>query len=355
MNSSISNIVGESNNNNKRQKTSGTTTSATTMTTMTTYIPLKLSMSFLHPRDLLNCIQTCKQWKKEIDTDGVWADVSKSLSSTNAVESIRSISRINSNNNDGDNDDDNDDGQSPVFNFRTIALALAREYVNDDSNNAKEPDYPKPSLKLKNVIVVIEFRNKDTKQHIGAWSSDLTDFQERDDYGQRKIEYSSSNDIKTDRFLTVDSQETVVIRNGFIVDIGEYEEGALERLEMRSRFIRGDTGQCFCINNYIRSDHYNTTDGGSFDIYRLKPTGLNKFASVARELFFFNDYNSVEFEVSNVRMVSAAANNEYKIDAFQFIMRVAIGKETNEEVFLHNRDFKNLDHALLFLEALDWK
>lgn len=309
-------------------------------------LPLKLSMSFLHPRDILNCIQTCKELKTEIDTDVVWEAVAITLSPI-AVESISRSKNINI------NVADEEDYSDFSLNHRTIALALARTFVDDPDKLTD--DYPKPTLRLKDVMVVIEFRNRDTKNYVGAWSSDLTDLS---DYSKdREIQYRSINGNKTkkDRFLTVGDQ-----------------------LEISSRLIRRDTGQCYCISNFTRvtgeSSLYFGRDESGFCSEAIKPTKLNASASIARDLFFLNGYISAQFQVYvTMKKVASGPNGAYKIDAFDFRLGVASHYEFMEEALIYNNDyyrgdvdpndwnvhyrnkFENSDHVLLFLEALNWK
>ena len=46
-------------------------------------IPLTLSISsYLMPRDVLNCIQTCKLWNDKFNKSAVWCEVAKAVSFT---------------------------------------------------------------------------------------------------------------------------------------------------------------------------------------------------------------------------------------------------------------------------------
>jgi len=90
----------------------------------------KLLLQWLSPQDILFCLQTCKQWRNEIDDD-VWIAVAKNISPL-AVSVIENTK------------------MGRMLDYRSIALTLIRKRVL-----VPDPDLtiPEPKLRLQENLV----------------------------------------------------------------------------------------------------------------------------------------------------------------------------------------------------------
>lgn len=184
MNNNNNSKSSSSKNINKRQKILDVNNDDNNIVLMVSGLPLMRMVSYLEPRDALNCIQTCKKWKNDIDKDGVWCEVAKVVS-PNAVAAI--IQQENNNN------------TAPDVNYRNMAIALSRKV-----SEHKLVEFPESSLKLKDILVVIEIRDKgNNNKHLGAFCSDLTDFTESEPGSKKYLSFDPSNDSKKDPFWSV--------------------------------------------------------------------------------------------------------------------------------------------------------
>jgi len=333
MNNNNSSKSSSSKNNNKRQKNLlDVNNDCNNVVLMVSGLPLTRMVSYLEPRDVLNCIQTCKKWNNDIDKDGVWCEVAK-VFSPNAVAAI--IQQENNNN------------TAPDVNYRNMAIALSRKV-----SEHKLVEFPESRLLLKDILVVIEIRDRGNKNmHLGAFCSDLTDFTESEPGSKKHLTFDPSNDSKKDPFSSVILPRSY--SNDSDVDDDDYDYGcvaAIKRLEMTSRLIRRDTGRSFCINDYDTIDDFGNDGSEAYFTTNpdLKPTAQNRAGSIAREVCFQHKYNYVSFDL-NFSM-DKISGFEYKIKSFEFQLRVSRCDDCYAD-----DTFESMHHFLLFLEGLDWK
>ena len=165
-------------------------------------LPLTKVMSYLEPCDILNCIQTCKKWKIDMNKDEIWHEVlvaNSSFSSRNgALDAIiNSNTTTNNNNTQEENENNNDDATTTIttaaaaksnsisnsntsnssinskLNYRNMAIAMYRK-MNDYEEGIPQT-FPKSKLNLEDVFVVIEIRDRWFVKQLGSFCSDLTE------------------------------------------------------------------------------------------------------------------------------------------------------------------------------------
>ena len=281
-------------------------------------LPLRLTiMHYLQPRDILNCIQTCKQWRNEIDNEIMWEELAKILSpnTVSVLEKLDYSSTLYP-----------PQRQQPKLKYRSIALALANKEPRDDYD-------PPPKLQLKDIVIVVEFRNERTKKSMGAWCSDLSKLHTRiSEPRQRwgcfqRINYSSSNN--EDLFSSI-----VLSPNEIHDDVDDVNfecfalYAASERVEMSARLIRRDqemNGKSVCLNDFgsvVLEDNNFGLEDDTFRFYTgdMSPTKLNSSGRIARDLCLYSGYNSVWFELTvTIKLVS---DLEFKISSFDLELYV---------------------------------
>ena len=117
---------------------------------------IKLVAQFLHPSDILKCIQTCQQWKKEINEE-VWIAVAKNISPSSVAAM-----------------EPNGTGTALRLDYKTMALALATPPPTEA--NSRMALIERSTLRLEDFVLVVEIRHVKTKKNIGAWSVNLNEF-----------------------------------------------------------------------------------------------------------------------------------------------------------------------------------
>ncbi|OEU10437.1 hypothetical protein FRACYDRAFT_247539 [Fragilariopsis cylindrus CCMP1102] len=270
-------------------------------------LPLTKLMSYLEPCDILNCIQTCKKWKIDMNKDEIWHEVlvaNNSFSSRNgALDAIinSNTTTTNDNNNTQEENENNTDDATMItaaaaaaaksnsksnsntsnsninskFNYRNMAIAMYRK-MNDYEEGIPQT-FPKSKLNLKDVFVVIEIRDRwlvipdnddlminnyipscdyscKSKQ-LGSFCSDLTELTENKPGHSKYISYDSAinnnnrNNCFSDTFLQTKIDD---------------DDMPFENLEMSSRLIRHDTGKCIVLNDYECVRNYKKGSGLGF-------------------------------------------------------------------------------------------
>lgn len=106
---------------------------------------LKLIVQCLQPSDILHCIQTCREWKNEIDEE-VWAAVAKNTHPA-AVAAI--------------------EASNAELDYRSMALGLSQPFCIIEQHGPADQEYPRPQLLLEDILVVIEIRETPTKKVLG--------------------------------------------------------------------------------------------------------------------------------------------------------------------------------------------
>jgi len=377
-NRSSSNSSGSSRNNNKRKTillddVNNDYDNNNKVLMVSGGLPWVAMASYLEPRDILNCIQTCQKWKNDIDKDGVWCEVAM-IVSPNAVAAI--IQQEN-------NIIANTDPTTPELKYRNMAIGLSRKF--DDNCNL---EFPEPKLQLQDILVVIEFRDKgNNNKHLGAFCSEFSENvsfdPSNDDENSKKDSFSSiilSSELvkqwgKDRREWMAKRREWFAERHALFAEAGIDEDNyddfnvilppdidkyhgdndpptnwACNRLEMTSRLIRRDTGRCICINDYrsILDDineegraYFETSDSG------LKPKSKTLSGTIARELCYEHNYNYMYFSLDF--LMEPISTFEYKIKSFEFQLLVNTGDDDCAS------GFECTNHFLLYLEGLDWK
>ncbi|MGK3741626.1 MAG: hypothetical protein ACI8RD_002867, partial [Bacillariaceae sp.] len=329
---------------NKRQKIEIVVNSNNKfLLTLSPGLPLTKTISYLEPCDVLNCIQTCKKWKIDIDKDEIWYEVAKSFSH-NAVDAI-----IIKQQQQQDNDTSAAKTKSKL-NYRNMAIAISRAMSDNNSHLPKK--FPESKLNLKDVLVVFEMRDTGTNNiHLGSFCSDLTEMTESKPGLNGCVSYDSSKN--KDRFSNIILQ-TKVVEEEEEEDYDGWCSGyvdAINRLEMRSRLIRQDTGKCVCLNDFNGIIEHTGGAEAYFNTYRdtaLKPDAKNLSGTIARELCMFHDYNYIAFDLEF--KMERLSDLVYKIQSFEFRLRVS--KYDDQ---CANDEFNSMNHFLLFLEGLDWR
>lgn len=337
---------------------------------------LKLVVQCLHPRDVLHCIQTCRQWKNEIDEE-VWKEVTNNISpmTSSAIEAV--------------------DAEQKLA-YRRIALALACP----TDRSPPELPFPKPTLRLQDILYVIEIRDTISMQCVGAWSGDLAEIVN----SNSSEEYFTYLNIVPRDSKQVQPPSIFVPTRDIIAEMLEDDEfnpfyetppSVYTNLEMTSRLIRLDSssnmcGKCFCLNEFKGIEEYVGPDdlgpeGLSADAYfatnEIRPTSPNPPGSIARDLCYNRHYNYLSFRLE-IRMRAVFADDdssnqsswqlaaregkpraswmssmeketrlfEYQIENLRFVSRVS----TNNDIGANDK-FDNVSDLLLFFEGLNWK
>jgi len=321
-------------------------------------LPLTSIVSYLEPHDVLNCIQTCKQWKNDMDTDGVWCEVAKNVSPI-VVDAI--IQQQSNNNNDNDNDNDT---TTTKLNYRNIAIAISRGLSDYDYHEKRlGKDIPVSKLQLKDILVVIEIRDRsNNNKSLGVFCGNLTDLTDNKPGLCQSVSFDPNNkdSKRKDPFSSIilPILPTEEYNNGddyyFAEDYDDYCcQKASERLEMTLRLIRRDTGKCiylgsndsmFIMYKGDKITHFETTT-------RLVPTAKTLFGKIAKRVFYENDYLFMSFYLNILIDRVRVSDFDYKIKSFKFGFR----ESTSESIIYPQHEFESVNHFLLFLEGIDWK
>jgi hypothetical protein len=318
-------------------------------------LPLTRMISYLEPCDVLNCIQTCRKWKTNVDKDEIWCEVAKSsVSSRNAVDAIIMQQKEQQQEEEQRQQQDNDTADTTIakskLNYRNVAIAISRR-MNDYEKLPYK--FPESKLNLKDVLLVIEMRYKDAYttdnyKHLGSFCSDLTELTESQPGESKYIEFDSDNDTKKDRFSNIFVKRLVD-------NYDQRCDEACNSLEMRLRLIRRDTGKCICINDYesgcYRGRYKGLMEGFFLTHNTLKLIARNPSGAIAREVCFGNEYNYIAFNLDFA--IDRISDLEYKIKSFDLKLKVSQGECYNDED--EDGEFNCMNHFLLYLEGLDWK
>jgi hypothetical protein len=314
-------------------------------------LPLTKLMSYLEPCDVLNCIQTCKKLKIDIDKDEIWYEVATSFS-RNAVDAIINNNIQEKENNNNDDDDDATittaakSNSNSKLNYRNMAIAMSRK-MNDYEELPKT--FPESKLNLKDILVVIEMRdmNDDTNnfKQLGSFCSDLTELIESKPGLSKYVSYESND---SNRFSNIILQTKVD-------DDDDGCEEASAGFEMSSRLIRRDTGKCVCLNNYEGVRYYKGGMEGCFMTdNELKPNARNVSGTIARDVCWHSNYNHIGFDLDFI--MERISDLEYKIKSFRFSLTVSgVSGGDDDDDDENEEEFNSMNHFLLFLEGLNWK
>ena len=308
-----SRTVNNNNNNNNNNEHD------TVVVTVSVGLPLTTMVTYLAPHDILNCIQTCKEWQKTIDQEGVWREVAKVVS-PNGVDAMTQHKEEK-------NKNKQNDSLRPEFNFRNMAIAFFRK-SSEYNPPVGVDEYPQPTLQLADVLIVTEFRYNNKR--VGALCRDLTE----------SIKFDRSNDF-------IKGQLSSII----LEDDWDARDNAFQ---VTTRLVRRDTGKSFCIHDYQPIDGWSgngeyTEESIIFeDEPCLAPDAPNLSGIIARGLCHQYDYNSVRFHLEIMIDVIDGSEDQIRYCELSFDV---FGKE---DMYNHI-GFNSMNHFLLFLEGLDWK
>ena len=318
-------------------------------------VPVILSIaSYLVPREVLNCIQTCQVWNQKFDASAVWCEAAKNASSPFVVGAIQTAARAHA---------QREDAKSMLSN-RKISLAVSKTGETDFrkfKDEKEEGGEPQSKLQLENFLLVMEIRDRQTKKHIATCCRDLSEMNEPRTHlasisKLRQLRISPPiKDSQQERFTNI-----VVSADDLSSLMGEQDDdngeefydfyGVLNRWELTSRLIRCDTGTSVCIND---NTFYHDTDENSertcyFETTDMQPNAANLAGIVASGICYRHEYNFVQFE--HRISLNPLSKFEFTIKEIIIGLRVTVGEDE-----CANDDFKSTNHLLLWLEGLDWK
>ncbi len=333
---------------------------------------LKLIVQWLEPQDVLNCVQTCRQWKDEIDEE-VWIEVAKNLSPfAVAVIDAEAVDKGRS--------------ESVRLDYRSIALSVAHTY-GDNSNSSSSPKitFPKPRLRLEDILVLIEFRDGETKKPMGACFHALTEFHDLvfaleplKSWGFELRGESLRQQKLQNIFVPISHVMEELEKYSEIFDpASEATESAYDELEMRSCLIRLDTennmhGKHFRLIDFTKNSDFRNDGGACFFSDDFKPMASNGAGTVARELCFHKEYAGISADLDIIlepadrqwAKAKQAQGQTHTInwkeelrkvgDKFEYRYRF-MSLRFHDIIDDCSKSFKSSDDLLLILEGLNWQ
>ena len=318
-------------------------------------VPVILSISsYLVPREVLNCIQTCQVWNTKFDTSAVWCAAAQNSASPFVVGAIQTAARARA---------QREDAKSMLSN-RNISLAVSKTGETDFRNfkdEGGEGGEPQSKLQLKDYLLVMEIRDRETKNHIATCCRDLSEMNEPRTHMAsisklRQLRISPPiKDSQQERFTTI-----VVPAKDLTSLTGEQEDDngdeiydfydVYQRWELTSRLIRCDTGTSVCIND--NTSYYDTAENSKRTCYfattEIQPNAANLAGIIASGICYRHEYNFVQFD--HDISLHPLSKFEFTIKEIIIGLRVSVGEDE-----CANDDFKSTNHLLLWLEGLDWK
>ena len=301
-------------------------------------IPLTLSISsYLMPRDVLHCIQTCKLWNDKFNKSAVWCEVAKAVSSPFAIGAIREAANVN---------------EDANLSYRKIAIALTQPKTELEELEGDE-EQPQPKLRLEDFLLVMEIRNSATNQNIATCCKDFSDFDDFSPDYCRALSFTPAfKDSKQERFTNI-----VLPANQLPSSCDDDDDVidycVFEFLEITMRLIRCDNGTSVSFSDYTsRAKPFVHQGSCWFEVYTIKPTASNPSGTVAREICFENQYSYAEIEPEVA--LEKLSKYEYRIKRCEFCLRVQLSSDVDNDDSA-NGNFKSTNHLLLFMEGLNWK
>lgn len=288
---------------------------------------LKLVVECLEPPDVLNCVQTCQQWNRDIDEEA-WSAVAK-MKFPEAVLAIEAAEAK----------------HNFKLPYRSMALGLSRQCHPDCKYEEEVRSFPKSRLRLEDILAIVEVRDNSTNKYLGAWTSLLT--RNYDSSGRVCFQFLFDDDSMNDVKLSATSDE-IVREDDFGQTFFPAENvpwNVFDKLELKSRLMRLDSGnnvygKCVCLNNHIK--HCMSFDGNTetrFYYSDLKPTAKNESGFIARKLCVKKEYNNIWCDVDVEMEPAIETYNQSQRDWIEQMEGAARAIEENGRLEEPDEDF----------------